>query len=99
MSTASSTSLMTLAVLLKERNAIDAQIATLIGRPPEKGHLGEYIAAAIFGIELEHLANAKGIDGHFLAGPLAGKSVNIKYYGKQEGLLAIAAVGSPDYYL
>lgn len=99
MSTTGSDALVTLAELLRERNAIDARIAALIGRPPEKGHLGEYIAAQIFGIRLEHLANAKGIDGYFTAGVLTGKSVNIKYYGKREGLLAMAAAGSPDYYL
>jgi hypothetical protein len=88
-----------LAKLLKARNTIDAEIAALIGRPPEKGHLGEYIAARVFRIQLMDSAAYKGIDGHFSEGALAGKSVNIKYYGKREGLLAMSAVGSPDYYL
>ncbi len=88
-----------LAKLLRERNTIDAQIAALIGRPPEKGHLGEYIAASIFGIQLQESAAHKGIDGHFTTGPLAGRSVNVKYYGMREGALAMALSGGPDYYL
>lgn len=88
-----------LAELLRARNTLDAQIAAIIGRPPEKGHLGEYIAARIFGIQLQESASHKGIDGYFASGPLAGRSVNVKYYGKRDGLLAVAPADGPDYYL
>ena len=78
---------------------IDNQIAALLGRPAERGHTGEYIAAAIFGITLEESAVNKGSDGIFTAGALAGRSVNVKWYGKQFGLLDINPDGGTDYYL
>jgi hypothetical protein len=48
---------------LRNRNAIDQDIAAITGRPMTSGHLGEWIAAQIFGIELEPSAAAPGIDG------------------------------------
>jgi hypothetical protein len=73
--------------LLREKNALDEKIAQLIGRPATTGHIGEYIAASIFGIILENSASNRGYDGRFLDGPLAGCTVNIKCYTKQEGIL------------
>ena len=75
------------AALLRERNAIDAELARLIQRPMTSGHLGEWIAAQVFDIELEASAVAAGIDGRFRSGPLQGRTVNIKWYLKREGLL------------
>jgi len=49
--------------------------------------MGEWIASKVFDIQLEDSAVAKAIDGRFRSGPLAGKTVNIKIYGKREGLL------------
>ena len=40
-----------------------------------------------------------GFDGRFADGPLAGKTVNVKWYGKREGLLDINPDSAPDYYL
>jgi hypothetical protein len=40
--------------------------------------------ARVFNIRLEDAANTPGLDGYFTAGPLAGKSVNIKLYGKRD---------------
>src|SRR5437763_303104 len=94
-----STDLQQLAALVKERNAVDDQIAALIGRPAERGHTGEYLAAAIFGITLHESAVYKGSDGRFAAGPLAGRSVNVKWYGTQQGLLDLHLEGAPDDYL
>jgi len=88
-----------LAELLRNRNAIDAQITALIGRPATTGHLGEYIAAQIFGIALLTSASHKDIDGHFIDGPLAGRSVNIKFYPKNDGLLSVSSEGVLDYIL
>jgi hypothetical protein len=87
-----------LATLIAERNRIDAAIAGVIGRPGLAGHIGEYIASAVFDVELEVLATAAGIDGRFRSGALAGRSVNVKLYGKREGLLDIAAT-HPDFFL
>lgn len=87
-----------LARLIRERNAIDNEIAAIIGRPSERGHVGEYLAAQLFGITLESSANTKGFDGRFHQGPLAGKTVNIKWYGKMECVLDIPA-SRPDHFL
>src|SRR3954468_6051695 len=87
------------AALIRERNGIDAEIGGITGRPVVAGHLGEWIAAQVFDIELERSAVAKGIDGHFRAGPLAGRSVNVKWYGKREGLLDLTEDFDADFYL
>jgi len=63
------------------------------------GHLGEYIASRVFSIDLEASASATAIDGRFTAGPLAGKSVNVKWYLKREGMLDLTTSELLDYYL
>ncbi len=88
-----------LADLLRRHNAIGDEIAGVIGRPAERGHVGEYIAKHIFGITLEGSARKRARDGRFTAGALAGHTVNVKWYGKQEGVLDLHARGAPDYYL
>lgn len=88
-----------LADLLRRYNAIGDAIADVIGRPAERGHVGEYIAAHIFDITLERSARKRARDGRFMAGALAGHTVNVKWYGKQEGVLDLHARGAPDYYL
>lgn len=88
-----------LAALIRDRNAIDHRIAQIIGRPPVSGHHGDWVAATIFGIKPEASATATDIDGSFETSPLAGKTVNIKSYGTQEGLLDIAEASVVDYYL
>lgn len=88
-----------LATLLKEHNEITNQIAALIGRPAETGHMGEYIASQIFHITLAQSASNKSIDGYFADGALAGRSVDIKWYAKWEGLLDITTYTLPDFYL
>ena len=88
-----------ISTLLRERNRVDRQISEIIGRPATTGHIGEFIAAAVFDIELMSSASNKTIDGHFRTGTLANKSVDIKFYGKQEGLLAINEGAQPDYFL
>ena len=71
-----------IASLLHERNAIDERIAGVIGRPMTAGHLGEWIAAQIFDIELEASAVTAAVDGQFRSGPLLGRTVNVKWYLK-----------------
>ncbi|MEZ0340390.1 hypothetical protein ACAG25_10455 [Mycobacterium sp. pV006] len=88
-----------LAALLRERNALDARLGRLLNRPASTGHIGEWIASRIFDIKLETAANAAGIDGHFTVGPLAGRTVNVKTYGKQEGLLDMKSTAPLDFYL
>ena len=53
----------------------------------------------MFGIELEASASAKAIDGRFKAGPLAGRTVNVKWYLKREGLLDLTPSDELDHYL
>lgn len=88
-----------LAQLLKVRNAIDTVITSHIGRPAEWGHIGEYIAASVFGIVLHKVANHRSTDGVFLAGPQGGRSVNIKWYGALENVLDLSLTSIPDTYL
>jgi len=91
--------LRTIAGLLHERNAIDAKIAAVTGRPMTAGHLGEWIAANVFDIELEHSAASAALDGRFVSGQLQGRSVNVKWYLKREGLLDVTQSDLLDYYL
>ena len=88
-----------LAGLLRDRNDIDARIGDLLGRPMTSGHAGEWIAAKVFNIELEASASAAAIDGRFCDGPLAGRTVNVKWYLKREGLLDMTPSPALDYYL
>lgn len=88
-----------LARMIHARNAIDHEVSKIIGRPAEKGHVGEYIASRVFDITLERSATQKAHDGRFTVGALAGKTVNIKWYAKREGLLDINEAGVPDFYL
>ncbi|MER7364632.1 hypothetical protein [Nonomuraea wenchangensis] len=88
-----------IAALLRERNTVDEKIAAIIQRPVTAGHLGEWIAARVFGIELEKSAVTAAIDGRFTAGPLHGQTVNVKWYLKREGLLDMTERAALDYYL
>ena len=88
-----------LAALLRERNALDARLGRLLGRPALTGHIGEWIASRVFDVELEQAANASGYDGHFTTGELSGRTVNVKAYGKREGLLDVNTTVPIDYYL
>lgn len=88
-----------LAKLIRARNAIDEVIADIIQRPALPQHIGEFIAAAVFDIELERSAAQVGHDGRFVTGPFAGKTVNVKLYGKRDGLLDIKEEAAPDFYL
>jgi hypothetical protein len=76
-----------LASLLRRRNSVDAEIARLIGRPALQGHIGEFIAAEVFDIELHTSATNTGHDGVFRSGPLAGRTVDVKWYARREGIL------------
>ncbi|GAB7037188.1 MULTISPECIES: hypothetical protein [Catenuloplanes] len=87
------------AALLRERNAIDALLADLTGRPMTSGHLGEWIAARIFDIALERSATTAAYDGRFTGGPLAGRTVNVKWYLKRENLLDVTTSDQLDHYL
>jgi len=78
---------------------IDEKISNLISRPAEKGHIGEFIAANIFDIELNASASQKGNDGIFNSGILKGRTVNVKFSSKQNGFVNLQPDHTPDYYL
>jgi len=88
-----------LAGLLRQRNTLDADIASILGRPMTSGHAGEWIASHVFDIQLEASASAAAIDGRFRTGPLAGRTVNIKWYLLREGILDMTESEVLDYYL
>lgn len=85
--------------LLTEMNSVGNRISEITNRPATIGHTGEYIASRVFDIELESSAAAKGYDGVFMSGRLAGSTVNIKWYGKLEFMLDINPEAVPDYFL
>ena len=87
-----------MAALLAERNEVEERLARLLGRPASAGAVGEWIAARVFDIRLEDAGNHRGFDGRFTNGPLAGRSVNIKLYGRRD-VLDITPEALPDYYL
>lgn len=88
-----------LATLLARRNELETEIVRIIDRPATRGHIGEFIASRIFDIALEQSASNRTYDGRFRSGPLEGKSVDVKFYGKQEGILAVEKENQPDYFL
>ncbi len=88
-----------IALLPLERNVIDEKLAALIERPVTSGHLGKWIAAQVFDIELETSAVMVAIDGRFRVGPLHGRSVNVKWYLKRERMVDITESPTLDYYL
>ena len=53
----------------------------------------------IFRVKPAEVANRECFDGWFADGPLAGKTVNVKWYGKRTVVLDINPRGVPDYYL
>jgi hypothetical protein len=73
-----------LAALIREQNRVAEEIGKLIGRPALVGHVGEFIAAKVFDIKLAASATERAIDGHFVSGPLVGRSVNVKWYGARD---------------
>jgi hypothetical protein len=84
--------------LVRKKNEADLAIAQLIDRPCERGNIGEFVAASVFGIRLEKSGAHAGYNGTFEAGPLSGKTVNVKTYGRHESVLDIGAHPC-DYYL
>jgi hypothetical protein len=90
--------LKSIAMLLQARNDIEARITDIVGRPLAHGHLSDWIAAQIFDIELEP-APGRAVDGWFRSGPLAGRTVNVKHYAQNDGLLDLTDSDEPEYYL
>ena len=88
-----------LSALIGQRNILEREISEIIGRPAHSGHIGEFVASRIFNIALVESASNAGFDGHFSRGELAGKTVNVKKYSRNDGLLDIVMKDPPDFYL
>ncbi|MCY4616524.1 MAG: hypothetical protein OXC71_09070 [Chloroflexi bacterium] len=88
-----------MASLIKQRNRVDREIAATIGRPAHAGHIGRFVAAAIFDIRLYKSATHRGAAGQFTSGPLAGRSVSIRKYSTDQGVLDVRLDGLPDFFL
>lgn len=88
-----------LASLIKQRNRVDREIAATIGRPAHPGQIGRFVAAAIFDIRLYKSATHRGAAGHFTSGPLAGRSVSIRKYSTDQGVLDVRLDALPDFFL
>lgn len=88
-----------LASLIQQRNRVDGEIAAAIGRPAHPGHIGRFVAAAIFDIRLNESATHHGSSGHFARGPLAGRSVSIRKYSQDQGILDVRPDALPDFFL
>jgi hypothetical protein len=91
--------LRTLADLIRQRNDLEVEITRIIQRPAQVGHIGEFIAAKVFGIALAYSASEKGSDGRIEEGPLKGRTVNVKWYAKRADVLDIEPKFVPDFYL
>lgn len=87
-----------LAELIRAKNEADLSIARLLGRPALSGNIGEFVAARVFGIDLMPSGSHAGYDGVFSTPPLAGRTVNIKTYSRNEWILDIGKHPC-DYYL
>lgn len=81
------------AKLIDQRNSIDTELAAIIRRPALPGHLGDWIAARVFGITLEPQAN-KAVGGRLDD----GRTVGIRWYPKRENILDLKEDG-PETYL
>lgn len=74
-------------------------LAQVAAQLRERNAIDVKLAAQVFDIELEPSAAAAGIDGRFRSGPLKGRTVNIKWYLKRQGLLDTTESTALDYYL
>lgn len=88
-----------LSKLIKQWNRIESKIFNIIGEPGLVGHIGEYIAEAVFGIELEKSKTTKGFDGRFKRGNLRDRKVNVKTYPKRESFIDWRDDALPEYFL
>jgi hypothetical protein len=88
-----------LASLLKSRNVIDGKIATIIDRPTHLQDVGAYIASVIFGIALVPPGTDTDIDGKFITGPFAGRTVAVQWHPRHESSLPLKTDTPIDYYL
>lgn len=88
-----------LAELLHARNTVESNIANLLDSAVNLDTVGECIAATIFGITLVPSAQHREFVGIFANGALAGRTVDVQWYPRREGVMYIHSNPVPDYYL
>ncbi|WP_273327773.1 hypothetical protein [Vallitalea guaymasensis] len=94
-----STYLTKLASLISERNTINEKAKRVLNTPFLLGNIGEFVCGNIFDIRLNDNRSHKGFDGVFVNGKFKGKSVNIKFYSKNDYILDLKNQVNCDYYL
>jgi len=86
--------------LIEERNRVKNNMTAIIGQPAQRGYVGNYIAAVIFGLTLHPPGSESRIgDGYFTAGLLAGQSVEVRWHSREGYRLDVDLAALPDYYL
>ena len=88
-----------LAELIKTKNWVEAYISTLVSGTAQMPHVGAFIASRVFRIAPQDFASRPSVDGHFVQGPLAGRSVSIRWHPRREGVLDISPDSLPDFHL
>ncbi len=88
-----------LADLIGERNRVEREIVAITDRSAQLERVGEYIASIIFDLTLYPFRSEMGSDGYFNIGPLAGQSVDVKWYSREEYRVSVNVAALPDYYL
>jgi len=88
-----------LAELIKTRNWVEAYISTLVGGTAQMAHVGAFIASRVFRIAPLDSPSRPAVEGHFVQGPLAGRSVNVRWHPSRGGVLNINPDALPDFYL
>jgi hypothetical protein len=69
-----------LADAIRQRDQVEDRIATIVGRPLTVGALNQFVACRIFQIDLEDsAADVWHTVGRFSEGPLAGRSVVVRW--------------------
>lgn len=88
-----------LAELLRARNTVESNIANLLQCEVDLNIVGEQIAASIFGIRFVPATAPGQSAGVFTCPTLAGKTVEVRWYLRREGILNIHTDPAPDYTL
>lgn len=88
-----------LAELVRARNAVESNIANLLGSAVNLDTVGEFIAANVCGIRLIPSVQHNEFAGIFTNAALMGKTVDIRWYTRREGFLNVHTDPTPDYTL
>lgn len=88
-----------LAELLRARNTVESNLANLLGSSVNLSTVGEHIAATVFGLTRVPSIHHSGFVGTFANQPLHGKTVEVQWHSRREGILHLRPETAPDYFL